>query len=352
MGLMRPDGYMLSPVFFRCWKGLLAAGLLAVLLAVPAAAQSAPRGPETVGGEPVSVETEPVALNPSDSSQMAVGRLRYRGGLTLTGEWTGFGGWSGLEVSGDGARVILVSDKGRWLTARLDQDSAGRLSGLTGAESGILPGLDGAPLRTGGSYGDAEDLALGADGRLIVTFERVHRLWTYPNGAPPFQGPARGIPLPGLMAGAPSNEGIEAVTALPDGRLLIVTEGYSDAPDTVLGWIGGAEGWASLRVAVTGGYRPTSAGALATGEVFLLERRFNPLDGLAIRVRRFAPREIRPGALLEGEVLAKLAPPITVDNFEGIAVRRAAGETLIYILSDDNLRDSQRSLLLLFALPD
>jgi hypothetical protein len=187
---------------------------------------------------------------------------------------------------------------------------------------------------------------------MIVAFERVHPLWSYPAGAPPFQGPARGIPLPARMAGAPGNDGIEAVTALPDGRLLIVTEGYSDAPDTVLGWLGGAAGWEPLRVAVTGGYRPTGAASLATSEVFLLERRFNPVDGVAILVRRFAPEEIAPGARLEGEVLAKLSPPLTVDNFEGIALRRAEGETLIYLLSDDNLRKSQRSLLLLFALPD
>lgn len=105
-------------------------------------------------------------------------------------------------------------------------------------------------------------------------------------------------------------------------------------------------------MAVTGGYRPSGAASLDTGEVFLLERRFNPLDGLAVRIRRFAPDEIVAGARLEGEVLAKLSPPLTIDNFEGIALRRAPGETLIYLLSDDNLRDSQRSLLMLFALPD
>ncbi len=114
------------------------------------------------------------------------------------------------------ARAILVSDKGRWLTARLGYDSEGRLTGLDGAESGILPGLDGEPLLTGGSYTDAEDLTTGADGRLIVSFERVHHLWSYPAGTPPFQG----IPVPALMAGAPSNEGIESVAALPDRPLL------------------------------------------------------------------------------------------------------------------------------------
>lgn len=343
---------MFSLCSFQGRARVAAVALLAVLAAAPAATRAGSMGPESVGGEAVAVDTRPVALNPSDPALTAVDRLAFRGGLKLDADWKGFGGWSGLEVSADGSRAILVSDKGRWLTARLDYDSEGWLTGLDGAESGILPGLDGEPLQTGGSHGDAEDLTAGANGRLIVSFERVHRLWSYPAGIPPFQGPARGIPVPAPMAGAPSNEGIESLAALPGGRLLIVTEGYSDAPDTVLGWLGGAEGWAPLRVGVAGGYRPAGAAGLATGEVFLLERRFNPLDGLAIRVRRFAPGEIVAGGLLEGEVLAKLSPPLTVDNFEGIAVRRGANETLIYLLSDDNLHAGQRSLLLLFALPD
>ena len=40
-----------------------------------------------------------------------------------------------------------------------------------------------------------------------------------------------------------------------------------------------------------------------------------------------------------------------MDNFEGIAARRgAAGESLIYLVSDDNFSDKQRTLLLMFAL--
>jgi len=50
--------------------------------------------------------------------------------------------------------------------------------------------------------------------------------------------------------------------------------------------------------------------------------------------------------------LATLAGPMTVDNFEGIATRRGPkGETLIYLVSDDNFRSGQRTLLLMFALP-
>ena len=101
------------------------AALFCVLAAAPAACQSRSAEPESV-----AVEARPVALNPSDSGQTAVDRLLYRGGLVLGADWKGFGGWSGLQISADGSRAILVSDKGRWLTARLGYDSEGRLSGL------------------------------------------------------------------------------------------------------------------------------------------------------------------------------------------------------------------------------
>ncbi len=49
--------------------------------------------------------------------------------------------------------------------------------------------------------------------------------------------------------------------------------------------------------------------------------------------------------------MARLAPPLIGENFEGIAARRSeAGETLIYIVSDDNFLPFLRTVLMLFAL--
>ena len=45
--------------------------------------------------------------------------------------------------------------------------------------------------------------------------------------------------------------------------------------------------------------------------------------------------------------LALFEPPLTLDNFEAVDARRGpGGETLIYLLSDDNFSFRQRSLLL------
>ena len=50
---------------------------------------------------------------------------------------------------------------------------------------------------------------------------------------------------------------------------------------------------------------------------------------------RIAAGSIKPGALLAGEELAQLAPPLSVDNMEGVAARRGDnGETLLYVVSE------------------
>ena len=48
--------------------------------------------------------------------------------------------------------------------------------------------------------------------------------------------------------------------------------------------------------------------------------------------------------------VARLAAPLSVDNFEGIAVRRDGTRDFVYLISDDNFLGLQRTLLLKFEL--
>ena len=83
----------------------------------------------------------------------------------------------------------------------------------------------------------------------------------------------------------------------------------------------------------------------------MLERRYTLIGGVAALLRRLPQESIRRGARLDGAEIARLQPPLNVDNMEGIAVRRdGAGGTLIYLLSDDNNSVLQRTLLLMFEL--
>ena len=85
--------------------------------------------------------------------------------------------------------------------------------------------------------------------------------------------------------------------------------------------------------------------------MILLERRFTLLGGLSARLRRIPLAAIQPGALLDGIEIAELRPPLTLDNFEGVAVHQLSdGTTRITLLSDDNFSPLQRSLIVQFDL--
>jgi hypothetical protein len=85
--------------------------------------------------------------------------------------------------------------------------------------------------------------------------------------------------------------------------------------------------------------------------VIFVERSFSFIAGLDIRVASVPAASIQPGATLMPREIAKLSHPLTIDNFEGIAARRDEnGDTLIYLVSDDNFSALQRTLLVMFAL--
>jgi hypothetical protein len=300
--------------------------------------------------DPVAVRATPVPLNPSDPRQSVVGRLEYRGGLHLASDDPRFGGLSSIRVLPDGERLAAVTDEGFWLSARLVQ-SEGRLEGVADVEMGPLLGPDGRPFE-GKDSRDAESLALLPDGSFVVGFEREHRLLRYPAGTGRPDGvPAVVPPPPGLEA-APFNGGIEALVGLSNERLFALTE-YWIEKDRVVGWTDGPESWKRLGFRFEGALRPSDAARLPSGEVLVLERAYNPERGVtSVRVREIRRGRIGPGAALGGRLVAAFAPPVTLDNYEGIAALRGPrGETRVLLVSDDNFNPAQqRTLLLLFAL--
>jgi len=60
---------------------------------------------------------------------------------------------------------------------------------------------------------------------------------------------------------------------------------------------------------------------------------------------------LKADAIIDGEELARLASPYAVDNLEGLAATTGErGETLLWMIADDNFNPLQRNLLLLFEL--
>jgi hypothetical protein len=178
-------------------------------------------------------------------------------------------------------------------------------------------------------------------------------LWRY-RGSKPFAGPAEVfLPPPGIEK-APPNEGLEALAALKDGALFALTEDMTGRDGLLQGFLWRDGRWWTLSYRPIAAPRPADAAALPNGDVLVLERSFSALQGLLVRLRRIARDTLKPGAMLDPPAIVELKPPLTVDNLEGIAVRRnEKGETLVYLVSDDNFSRFQRTLLLMFALvPD
>ena len=318
-----------------------AGAILALVLAAPVPDATAAR-------EKITVQATLVPLNPADPSQRGVGPLVFRGGLALRSEDRRFGGLSDLAVSADGQRLAAVSDEGCFLEARLLYDPRGFLSGIDGASLHVLRDTLGKPLQ-GKWNQDAEALAQMGDGSFVVGFERSHRLWHYPSGP---DGPAQSIAAPPGLDSAPANGGLETLVLIPPDRLLALTE-ESVRDGVVEGWLGKGGSWHRIGYRASGPLRPSGGCRLPSGDVLVLERHYTPSSGVTARLRRLSAASITPGAVLDGSVLATLTRPLTVDNFEGLACRSGkSGETLLYLLSDDNFAADQRTLLLMFMFRD
>ena len=290
------------------------------------------------------------ALDPYQPKRTGFGRLVWRGGVVIRHPDDRFGGLSGLHVSRDGKTMTAVTDRGDWVTATL-QYAEGRLAGLSNLSISPIYGADGRAV--GGQSGDAESIAPDGDGGFFIAFERRHRISRYAGGdngewlrATPTETFA-----PKAKWRLPTNGGYEGLTRLCDGRLLAIAEMRKPRAEVVRAWLRHGGEWKRLYYSADGSFLPTGMATLPDCSVLVLERRFNLADGLGIRLMRVSADAVRAGATLRGTEIARLETPLTIDNMEGIAARRGdAGETILYLVSDDNFSPLQRTLLLMFEL--
>lgn len=315
--------------------------LLVVLIVLACGCTAGP----PVRADAIDVRARVLQLDAADPERTRVGRLEWRGGLSLSSSDPRFGGLSALRVAADGSRFTAVSDEGWRVDGRMLYDSQGHLTGVEGMTLVPLLSRRGQPLaELGKQESDAESLVRDADGTLIVGFERDHRIVRYPAGgaAPSLVAP------PSDLRRAPANGGLETLVRLDDGRLLAITEKLK-VEGGVRGWIGGGKGgWQPFVWATSEGFVPTDATQLPSGDLLVLERRFPPIGA---RLRLLPAASIKAGGLLDGAQIARLEGSLQLDNMEGIDARRGpAGETLIWLISDDNYSFLQRTLLLMFRL--
>lgn len=295
-------------------------------------------------GDGGDVSAVPLPLSQLEPTRTQLGRTQVLGILRLRAARPWFGGWSGMDWDGDGLTVI--SDTGWWGRFHLRTDADLRPVAVDGLTGGPLGGVD----TSAKDQSDAEEVLRVPQGWL-VSFERRHRLWLYSDD---LGGDHLAVTAPAGMAGLPDNEGVETLARLKDGRIIAIAEG-AEGEATTPAWIGPLGGpWRQLVYSHVGAFHPTGAATLPNGDLLVVERSFSLLAGMAMRLRRIPAAQLDggEGGLLTGEELAQLSLPLTVDNFEAVAVRqRADGRVVALVLSDDNFNPMQSTLLMALLLP-
>lgn len=305
-------------------------------------------------GKPRSVEISSLSIPTFKvrSAETRFGPFEYLGGLVLTSPDRVFGGLSALRLRDDGVGVIAVTDTGYWFTADLQRDGNRQLSGLSNGELTAMRDRAGDVVQS--RYGvDAEGLAIDGD-RVLVSFERDHRIEVYALSGLPTAAPVSTLPHPIPDYEFRNNRGMEALAIGPpgsslDGAIVAISEKSLDKQGNIFAAIvtGPEKGLFFVRRHPP--FDVTDGDFLPNGDLLLLERRFSVAQGVGMRIRRIPNGEIRAGKTVDGAVLLEADFGFQIDNMEGLDVLEAAdGSIRVLLLSDDNHSVLQRTLLLEF----
>nr|WP_316656531.1 esterase-like activity of phytase family protein [uncultured Gellertiella sp.] len=327
--------------------------LVATLLAATLLA-GAPVGSRAQDSEASEVTASPIRTFRLNSDETRFGQLEFLGGLVLSSSNSMFGAMSSIRFRPDGRTFAMVLDTGHWLTGRITRDAEGRLSGLEAVE---LTSMRDA-------RGDSEQAKYNMDSEgiaflkhdVLVSFERKHRVDVYPGPDFIHAKPSRSIPILMPKNRLKSNGSLETVAVAPEasplkGAPVIVAERSDNDDGNLHAAIldGPLKGQFSVRH--HDGFDVSDGVFLASGDLLLLERRFNLAEGIGVRIIRVKAGDIRPGAVVDGETILDADLGEQIDNLEGIdAIAAADGSTHLVLVSDDNHSLLQRSLMLEFRL--
>ncbi|MBN9674075.1 esterase-like activity of phytase family protein [Roseibium aggregatum] len=306
-------------------------------------------------GKTVRVRTRPIETFRIGHDDTRFGKLTFLGGLELLASDRQVGGLSGLISLEDGNGFLAVTDNGHWVAGDVEQTTDGKPLGISNLRYAPLLGADGKTLKARWGH-DTEALTLAASG-LYVSAEKRNTVYRYPwplkTGTERMKGE---LALPKDIRDLPLNKGLESLAAAPAGgalagKLLAIAESAPSDLHDLSGFILGPDGTGRFRIRRHDRFDATDAAFLPDGDLLVMERRFNLMDLIGLRLRRFEAAEIKAGAVLEGELLLEADFGYQIDNMEALAVHRTeAGETILTLVSDDNRSLMQRTLFLRFRL--
>lgn len=251
----------------------------------------------------------------------------------------GVNDFSGLHTR-DGVNVLLASDAGFVVSARLRRDYAQAITGIELRQVAVLTDAQGQPL--GASRRHAEDIAVGRDGSLYVAFAQYNRVVRYRQ----IGGPAEPLPSHEDFDRLRSGQGLESLAIAPDGVLHAIPEAAARATYGIPSyrWVNGAVD-ASFRLPTEGNFRPVAADFGPDGLLYVLEHASDG-GGLQIQVRR---ARVNGRAISTPQVVMRSTPG-QFGSLEGLSVFRDwNGRIRLLMVSDDN-HGTRRSELIDVAL--
>jgi hypothetical protein len=320
---------------------LLSLGLLFGLVASPAIA------------EPLTITSASLNRFALLTNATSFGPFTWRGGIELTSPNEKFGGLSGLVMADECTALRAVSDAGRWITAKVAYTND-VLSGL--ADASISPILDakGKPPRDK-SWGDAEAIAEGPNGKTVVGFESRTRVGAYALSNKGMKATFENLNPPKEIVQGPLNGELESVGYFAAGAFkgfyLAVAESNVDFQGHTKAWAWNGKRNIAFSIKQLESYKITDLAMLPNGDILLLQRSYGAMTLPGMAISRFPAGVIKAGKTVQPETLLETRVPFyAIDNMEGLAVCERNGELRVNILSDNNFRtDLQRTLLLQFA---
>jgi len=339
-------------------RWLIGGGLFAALIAAIGTLALAEALRYAAAPTQIVIEASPIAaFDGREPGKTRFGRLEFRGGLALTSKFEAFGGVSGLHMEPDGEHFLAVTDNGSWLRGRIVYRDD-RPVGIADAEMAPMLGADGKALAARGWY-DVESIAK-MGGHVYVGIERAEQIVRFDMARDGMQTRGEAMAVPSDFKSFRHNKSLECLAAAPagaphGGKLIVITEETLDAQGNMRSFVLGPEGASDkverFSVKRSDDFDISDCTILPPGDLLLLERRYTPTTGVAMRIRRVPLSAIKEGALVDGAALIEADLAYQIDNMEGIAVHKnARGETVLTLVSDDNFSVIQRNLLLQFVL--
>jgi hypothetical protein len=309
--------------------------------------------------EDLTITSLPITRFMSAKVGEPVQGLIWRGGIEMQSQIDTFGGLSGIGFPGTDGKLVMVSDRGNFISGQLLYDEAGLPASLIGVSIEPMKNSKGAELPRAYAR-DAESMAVvyrnGAPSAVRVGFENLTRVADFQLAGGKPEGPAREITVPKWLSDTRTNETLEAICIAPPtsavaGSTLLISEGILDNDGNRRGFMLGKADTGPISYVAGDGTNPTDCAFLPNGDLLVLERGVALLT-FKMQLVRIPAADVVPGAVLKGQPLLQVTGG-DIDNMEGLAVHTAPdGSTRITMVSDNNFNDWERNLLLEFSLPE